>query len=470
MPGKVRKVRTARNSSRPVSKAHPSRTSVVSRSKVAPRAKTNIARRSTNVTRLQNRIVKRQVARENAMKTQPRPRPVVRPSSRPVKRMPKVSSPPISAQKSIRKPVRRPATQPLAPSAARRKSMPKPVRPAAQPSPTPSSNRKGMRKPVRPTLQPSSPRGSASSRPIPAFGIAAAGTLLALNAARAHPDISTEVSSLQSTLSNLQQRSTFNEIAADLTNLDGDLNHVLHLLESARDRGYVFQNDLEDIAFQAMDRWQSARGQVEADITQHSQVFQSNVLDLNPNIQRLNAVNSNPTSASSFIVATQSQANQVLWDLEKVESSLENSYDDIEAAVHQVNARLTTIHWALDQMSEAKFSIKGGEDLVMAVPARWDKESKEDPEGILYLTNRQLVFEQKEKIATKKILFLTTASELVQDVLIDQSLETLVNVKAKSKGLLWSSRFHGCQFFRWKFRNSSLSFEWTRLRALDKFD
>ena len=78
---------------------------------------------------------------------------------------------------------------------------------------------------------------------------------------------------MQSTLSDVQQRSTFSEIAADLTNLDCDLNHVLNLLESARDRGYVYQNDLEDIAFQAMDRWQSVRGQVEAEHHQANHIF-----------------------------------------------------------------------------------------------------------------------------------------------------------------------------------------------------
>ena len=150
--------------------------------------------------------------------------------------------------------------------------------------------------------------------------------------------------------------------------------------------------------------------------------------------------------------------------MEKVESSLENSYDDIEADVHKLNARLTTIHWALDQVAESKISLleKEEEHLVMAVPARWDKEGKEDPEGILYLSNNGLVFEQKEKVATKKVLFLTTASELVQEVLIDQGLETLETVKAKSKGLFGHQDFMDVSLLGWEFRNGSLPFERTR--------
>jgi len=81
------------------------------------------------------------------------------------------------------------------------------------------------------------------------------------------------------------------------------------------------------------------------------------------------------------------------------------------------------------------------ENLIMAVKARWDKEGKDDPEGILYITNRRLVFERKEKVATKKILFITTASELVQETLIDQALGDLGAWKAESKGLFGHQDF-----------------------------
>ncbi len=112
-----------------------------------------------------------------------------------------------------------------------------------------------------------------------------------------------------------------------------------------------------------------------------------------------------------------------------LDGKIENSYDDIETQVHQLNSRLTQIHWALEQMSDAKFDLDDGEDLVMAVPARWDKESKDDPEGVLYISNKRLIFEQKEKIATKKVLFITTASELVQQTLINQLILHLMRYR-----------------------------------------
>ncbi len=420
MSRKIRKAPTARRAARPaprttrsapVRRAPTRRTSSTparrtpARPKVAPRLKTNLVRRNTNVKRAQQRTVKRQAARTMAIKSQPRPRPVVRPAALPAKRMTKRPAPPAPALKSAQRRVR-PRSTPVA--------SPRPRRRAAALA------------------------GAAA--------LGASGALFALNTARAHPDIAADVSSLQSTLTDLQTRSSFSETASDLTRLDSDITNVLNLLESARDKGYVYQNDIEDIAYQAMDSWQTVRAQVEDGILQQSQFMQTNLAGLNPDIQRLNSVLRNPTSAASLLGSTQNQVNQTMWDLEKAERALEDNYDEIESDVRQLNSRLTSIHWALDQLDEAKFGLEDGEDLVMAVPSRWDKKGKDDPEGVLYLSNKRLIYERKEKVATKKILFVTTSSELVQEVLIAQPLDSVKQVKAISKGLFGHQDFMNVQF------------------------
>lgn len=135
-----------------------------------------------------------------------------------------------------------------------------------------------------------------------------------------------------------------------------------------------------------------------------------------------------------------------MWDAENMERNIENSYGDVETEVHHLNSRLTQIHWALEQMLEEKFELDNGADLVMAAPARWDKESKVDPEGVLYLSNIRLIFGQKEKIATKRVLFITTASELVQQTLINQPLSGVKSIKAVNKGLFGHHDFLEVQF------------------------
>jgi hypothetical protein len=442
MPGKIRRAPVSGGMRKSVTKAR-----VPARPVVAPRIKTNVARRATNLRRADQRVIKRQAVRANTLKSQPRPRPVVRPASPPLKVMPKSAPPPTARLKQMQR-VR--------------------VRPTAPPQ-------GGLKAMQRPTV------GAPPATARPPVGIAAAAaaaaaatTLLALNTAAAHPEISADVNSLQVSLDDLQNRSSFAEIEADLSNLDSTINHVLNLLESARDKGYVYQGDMEDIAYQIVDRWQSVRTQVENSLAQQSQAMQKNLLSINPFITRLNSTLRNAVSASPALQAAQNQINQVVGDLDSAERALEDSYDEIESDAYQLNSRLTTIHWALDQLAEAKFTLANGEDLVMAVPARWDKEGKDDPEGILYLSNKRLIYEHKEKVATKKVLFVTTSSELVQEVIIDQPLDAVKDTKAISKGLFGHQDFMDVQFSDPKLGKISLhlngqdSEDWVNLIARAK--
>ncbi len=137
----------------------------------------------------------------------------------------------------------------------------------------------------------------------------------------------------------------------------------------------------------------------------------------------------------------ETQVNTLTREAQSARTAIESRYTDVASTVHTLIGRLKQIHWALDQLSQARFSLSPGENLVMAVPARWDKEGKDDPEGVLYLTTQRLIFERKEKLARKKVLFITVDSELVQEVLIDQPLKTVKQAQAAKKGLFGHQDF-----------------------------
>ncbi len=411
MSGKYRKTPVGRSPSSTggsIKKSQTPALKITRRPPVPTRIPKKISKPATNLNRVQNRLVKREAVQKTINKTQPRPRPVVRPASRPTKNMTKIPAPPPAVLKRSLKPT----------------------------SPNSRINVSAPPKNLR--------RGAVG---VAAAGAAvAAGTLLALNIGSAHPDISMDANSLQSTLTDLQNRSDFEAISTELANLDATIKNVLNLLEGAREKGYVYQSDMEAIAYGAVDRWQSVRGPVEEAVVQQSQIAQSNLKALDPHIRRLNNNLKNPTAGASALKTAQDQANQVLWDIEKAENTIENNYDAIESDILQLNSRLTTIHWALDQLKDASFSFDNGEDLVMAVANRLDKEGKDDPEGVLYLSNKRLVFERKEKVATKKVLFVTTTSELVQEVVFSQPLDTIAKIKAQSKGLFGHQDFIELEF------------------------
>jgi predicted nucleic acid-binding Zn-ribbon protein len=356
-----------------------------------------------------------------------------------------VSRPPVNRKRAAVRQARREAMRQTAkdlhqnrphagvrPAGAPRKIMPK------TPAPASSAARFSTRKSGS---LPSAARVSARVAAGTGAAAMAAFGLLALNASAAHPTLSAEATSLKSSLDDLQDRSAFHSISEDITRLDSDLERVAELLESARQAGYVYQSDLEELLYDAMSDWEKIRPQVVSAVQQHAQGLQNQLAAINPMVQSLNARLPNPVSAEPLLRNTQTQVNRLLDRIADSERDLQNRYSKTEAGVRDLHARLRDIHWAMDQLEQAKFKPNTGEELVMAVPARWDKEGKDDPEGVLFLTNERLLFEQKEKVATKKVLFITTASELVHEVLIDQALERVDGVEGENKGLFGHKDF-----------------------------
>ncbi len=385
-----------------------------------------------------------------------RVRPAVRPATPPRTVMPARPAP-----ASVRPAAPRPMVPAARPIPAAR---PAPgARPAVQPSrlPTPSvaiqpdkslsklgsaptSVTRAAARPVPPR-----PSGTGMARTAVGGAMAAAAITAAtftLNTASAHPQISSSVSSLQSSLSSLQTQSSFDDLIEELNRLDKDLTHAVDLLESARDKGFVYQKELDDLAMDSLGQWEQIYQQALTQADQQEATFQSRLSPLNGQVSQLNARLSNPTAAAPQLRITESNVNDLLRDVGTLRSNLRSQYSDVQSKVSQLNGRLTTIHWALTQLAEARFQTAAGENLVMAVKARWDQVGDNDPEGLLYLTSKRLIFERKEKVATKKVLFFTTASELVHEVMIDEPVADLRGVKAVNKGLFGHQDFLEVQF------------------------
>ena len=275
---------------------------------------------------------------------------------------------------------------------------------------------------------------------------AAALRLNTVSATTADQTIASGLSALNSSIGSLQSRASFEDAFNRINNVDSTLTKVSELLESARSKGYAYQSDLEETLYHAMGKWDAARPQILDIVNQQSYSFQTRLTGINTMVMSLNSSLGNPVMATNMLRNAQSQVNNLLSLVSRVESDIQNRFGDIETQAQGVNNRLSNIHWAMDQLSGAKFQPASGEDLVMAVKCRWDKEGKEDPEGVLFLSNRRLIFERKEKVATKKVLFVTTASELVQEVLIDQPLGNVREAKPDNKGLFGHQDYLLTQF------------------------
>jgi hypothetical protein len=373
--------------------------------------------------RLQQEMEQRRAgAQTNAGKVQTHvPRPLVRPTSPPQQVLP----PAVSAAMA------RQAVSSAKTVGSVQKASSKPASAAA------------LKKPV--AAKPAAEKAAA-----PPVSVAAV-HMVDLNTSSASQALASESLALQTTLSDLQSQSSYSDITADINRLDQKFESLAELLESARQEGYRFEGGMELKAFEAMSQWQHIRPEVEKTLVDQSRIFQGQINTLNLQVKDLDLKLSNQAVAAPLLKSARSTADAMLQNIQSVKSNLRTSYSPIDATLQEIERSLSRIHWGLDQLKEAKFKLDSGEDLVMAVPARWDKESKDDPEGILYITDHRLVFEQKEKVSTKKVLFISTASEMVQEVLIDQPVHAVLDWTAENKGLFGHQDFLMVRFKEAKF-------------------
>jgi hypothetical protein len=86
----------------------------------------------------------------------------------------------------------------------------------------------------------------------------------------------------------------------------------------------------------------------------------------------------------------------------------------------------------LDSLDTASFDLYPDEHGVAACEAVWTNHPDE-PEGILFLTDGRLVYEQREKKAKKKVLFIATESELIQNKLWESPVGNIAELEAEDK-------------------------------------
>jgi hypothetical protein len=401
--------------------------------------------RGASVNRAIAREMRRSTFDQNRQNTGIRPRFAVRPANPVVKIMPKAPQPVNVVNRTLSA---RPVTLP---SLQQKAALKPPVRSAPIKSGAIKSVRKNSLDPKMGNYQRSTGMVASVGMAVAAAGLAS----LVVNAASANPQISVETNSLNSSLGDLKTRSSLNKVVDKVNRLDSDLLHALDLLESARKEGYVYQKDLDETAYKAMDQWQVIKPEILDSIPQHAKAFQAKLLATRPQLVRVNSLLSNPEAAAPAIRDATAQLSALSAELDQIENALESRFSDIRNHTSEITARLNLIHWSMDQLSQAKFSLNETENLIHAVQARWDQEGDQDPEGILYLTNQRIIFERKEKVATKKILFITTSSELVQDVYIDQKIDACTNEKAIHKGLFGNQDFLEITFSDPKLANVS---------------
>jgi len=251
--------------------------------------------------------------------------------------------------------------------------------------------------------------------------------------------LKSEISSLQNQVGDLHDQVRLSNVRDAIEDLQTTVSNLDQKVADLRTRGYVFGKDLEAQAQDFEKQWTKLCPSVKTQINQQATKLQAKIPPIEKLMSQLAAKGENVAAARPIHTKAKAAVDALEDEAESAGRSVNGMYDSLRSQVTALVSNLNKVDWMLQELSEASFQLLAAEAGIMAVKAVWikgSKEQKDDPEGVLYLTDQRLFFEQKEKVTTKKVLFIATEKETVQNLLLEIPVASVDTVDTSKQGLL----------------------------------
>jgi len=251
--------------------------------------------------------------------------------------------------------------------------------------------------------------------------------------------IAEEIRDLQSKVGDLQGRVRMTKVRDAVEDLQATVYSLAQRIATLRTRGYFFEKDMENQGLSFVKSWSLLYPNLQSQINMQSPTLVNSLRPIELKMPELITTARNPAAARGLLSSIHSAADMLDDKVSATERTLEGMYDQFTNQVYQFTDHLTTIEFMVTQLAEATFQLLPTEGGIAAIKAVWcktGKEQKDDPEGILYLTDQRILFEQKEEIATKKVLLVATEKQKVQQLQIECPVTLVDKVDTSKHGLL----------------------------------
>lgn len=208
----------------------------------------------------------------------------------------------------------------------------------------------------------------------------------------------------------------------DVTSSVGSLGNEI---AEVRARGYRYGRSWEETVQMLQSRWPRQQSEATRLLQDQRRVLQS----ASNEAQRL----INQAERNAGLIGT---VDSRLWALEnqinEAQRTVRGVYDSTEQEINALMGEVNKARYLLDALDEASFELYPDEHGVAVCKAQWISDHQE-PEGMLFLTDNRIIFEQREERVTKKVLFIATEKKLIQDMLWDAPIGAVTETEAEDK-------------------------------------
>jgi hypothetical protein len=220
-------------------------------------------------------------------------------------------------------------------------------------------------------------------------------------------------------------------LASNITTLGNETTKLPATIQAVRDRGYVYRSYLEYKVEVLEEQWKEVDDDLKQWVETESEDLKDDLAQVEKMVERL--TNAGLTTAAQRQLPRTQSAIEVLEEkIATAEDYIKSQYETIQREVDNTKRQLTEINWIMDMKDEASFDFGATEEVFLVAKAEWD-DGDDKPDGMLFLTNQRLVFEQKEKTGKRFGMF---GGKEQQGVLWEVAISLVEEVTAENKGLL----------------------------------
>ena len=195
---------------------------------------------------------------------------------------------------------------------------------------------------------------------------------------------------LNSSLRDMQSSARLTDLRDRVEDLGGSISGLDQRILALRNKGYDFTKGWADIA-----------PGIEREISREASSLARSLSPLESKLAELSGAGGAPALLLPKAERLKAEVENLEGRIKAVEENIRGAYDQFQSDVSKFEYHLGRLEWMVTELSEASFQLLAAESGIMAVKEVWareGKQTKEDPEGVLYLTDQRLIFEQKEKV------------------------------------------------------------------------
>ncbi len=210
-----------------------------------------------------------------------------------------------------------------------------------------------------------------------------------------------------------------------LENVTSNIDNVSRGLADVRARGYRFGRDWETQLETLRIRWPQQRIETTRLLEGQRRVLNSAARDIETLLQRAGR-------DGNLIGTAQSRVTDLQFNISGAERQISSTFDGIQEQVSTLQQEVDRAGLLLNALDSACFDLLPDEHGVAVCEAAWTSDQQQ-PEGMLFLTDSRLIFEQRQEVAKKKVLFITTEKELIQEKLWEAPIGAVDDLEAEDK-------------------------------------